>query len=350
MGLWKRGNVWWAYFYVDGVRHQISTGTNNRRQAERILDKLKQETNARRHQLVEADPDLTFGALAACFIAGGNAKQHHLERLEMLLPYFSDVPVVRINKAMAADYRSFRHRAKTISEATVNRDLSVARRLLNWGVEQSLLVANPLARLTMERERRTRRPVVSVEEEIKLLCAAADHLKDIIVAALDTGMRRGEILHQRWEHVDFARRLLFVTRSKTPEGESREIPLTQRLFTLLWGKRQAEGVIFGFQASAIRDVKTAWKHTLVRAGSRHIRFHDLRHTFNTRLLDAGVMQEVRMALMGHSSRERVHSIYTHVELPAKREAIAKLEEWVQKQRQLIEKGGQHAEAVPNCVS
>jgi integrase len=179
--------------------------------------------------------------------------------------------------------------------------------------------------------------VVSIVEEANLLKAAADHLKDIIVAALDTGMRRGEILHQRWEHVDFTRRLLFVTRSKTPEGEAREIPLTRRLLTLLWSRRQPEGLIFTFNQVAIRDIKTAWKRTLKNSGSRHIRFHDLRHTFNTRLLEAGVMQEVRMALMGHSNRERVHSIYTHVELPAKREAIAKLEQWVQDQKQL--KGG-----------
>ena len=52
----------------------------------------------------------------------------------------------------------------------------------------------------------------------------------MIVAALDTGMRRGEITSQRWEDIDFPRKLLFVTRSKTPEGESREIPLTERLY------------------------------------------------------------------------------------------------------------------------
>jgi integrase len=301
------------------------------------MQKLKQEANARRHQLIEADPHMTFGALAARFIANGNPSHHHLERLEMLLTYFADTPVVRINRAMAGEYRAWRHAAKQVSDATINRDLSVMRRLLYWGVEQSLLLANPLARLRMERERRTGRPVVSIVEEANLLKAAADHLKDIIVAALDTGMRRGEILHQRWEHVDFTRRLLFVTRSKTPEGEAREIPLTRRLLTLLWSRRQPEGLIFTFNQVAIRDIKTAWKRTLKNSGSRHIRFHDLRHTFNTRLLEAGVMQEVRMALMGHSNRERVHSIYTHVELPAKREAIAKLEQWVQDQKQL--KGG-----------
>jgi len=73
-----------------------------------------------------------------------------------------------------------------------------------------------------------------------------------------------------------------------------------------------------------------------RAGIRPLRFHDLRHTFNTRLMEAGVMQEVRKALMGHSSGEDVNSIYTHVELPAKREAVRRLEAWTELQK----KGGQ----------
>ena len=92
-------------------------------------------------------------------------------------------------------------------------------------------------------------------------------------------------------------------------------------------------MVFTFKDHQFRIIKTTWRSTLKRAKLRHIRFHDLRHSFNTRLLDAGVMQEVRMALMGHSSGKSVHSVYTHVELPAKREAIRRLEAWVESQLQ-----------------
>ena len=150
-------------------------------------------------------------------------------------------------------------------------------------------------------------------------------------------MRRGEILGQSWEHVDLNRQVLSVTRSKTPEGEGREIPLTGRLFQILLANRQDEGPIFVYRTQPIRSIKTAWASAIRQAGIRHfrfhdLRFHDLRHTFNTRLLEAGVMQEVRKALMGHSSGEKVHSAYTHVELPVKREAIARLEKWVATQQ------------------
>jgi len=153
-------------------------------------------------------------------------------------------------------------------------------------------------------------------------------------------MRRGEITNQRWEHMDLSRKLLLVTKSKTPEGEAREIPLTERLAELLLSKRQPEGLVFTYKNGPVRIIKRSWHGSCRRAGLRHIRFHDLRHTFNTRLMEAGVIQEVRMALMGHSSGHKVHATYTHIELPVKREAIAKLERWVKSQTNLI--GGNNA--------
>jgi Phage integrase family len=168
-----------------------------------------------------------------------------------------------------------------------------------------------------------------------LLGTAKDHLYAMIVIALDTGMRRGEVTGQKWEDVDFSQKVLFVSRSKTPEGESREIPLTERLHEFLLERRESEGLVIAFHGRPVRIVKRAWKTALKNAGIRHVRFHDLRHTFNTRLMEAGVLQEIRMALMGHSTGSAIHSLYTHIELPAKREAIRKLEEWVTNQRQQI---------------
>jgi integrase len=216
---------------------------------------------------------------------------------------------------------------------TVNRDLSVLRHILYWAVDERLLAVNPLARLKMVRERRTRRPVLSPAEEQLLLKAAPPHLYAMTMAALDTGMRRGEITNQLWEDIDFPRRVLFVTRSKTPEGESREIPLTTRLFRWLSENQHDQGTVFGYNGEQVQFVKRSWRTALKHAAIRHVRFHDLRHTFNTRLMEAGVLQEIRMALMGHSAGSKVHATYTHIELPAKREAIRKLEAWVNQQQQ-----------------
>jgi integrase len=230
---------------------------------------------------------MTFGDLAVRFLAEGIPKPYHIDRLKVLLRFWSEIAIGRITKNHTREYRQQRHREKRLTDTTVNRDLECLRHILFWALDEGLLLTNPLSRLRLERERKRKRPVLSLDEEDLLLSAATLHLRPIIITALDAGMRRGELLTQRWEDVDFARRLLFISHSKTPEGEAREIPLTTRLFNLLWDMRDDEGLIFTFKGRPIHSIKTAWKTSLTRAGIRHYRFHDLRHAFNSRLLEAG---------------------------------------------------------------
>jgi len=332
MSLYKRGGVYHSYVWQDGVRYQKSTGTGNRQKAQLIDRRFKEELNLKRHQISQPLPQMRFSELAARFLAEGSPRPYHVDRLKLLLPFFGDTAISGIHKGLVREYRARRHRERTISGATVNRDIEALRHILYWAVDEGFLSSNPLTRVGMEQERRKPRMVLGVAEEDKLLAASAPHLRRIITAALDTGMRRGELLTERSEHVDFNRRLLFVTHSKTAGGEAREIPLSVRVFALLESSRKAEGLVFTYDGAPIKRIKTAWKAAIRRAGIRYLRFHDLRHTFNTRLMEAGVQQEIRKALMGHSSGEDVNSIYTHVELPEKREAIRKLELWVEHQR------------------
>jgi integrase len=150
-------------------------------------------------------------------------------------------------------------------------------------------------------------------------------------------MRRGEILQQRWEDLDFFRRILAVTKSKTAEGEAREIPLSTRLFELLKAKPQNKGLIFLYGERPIQAIKTAWRTAVRKSGIRSFRFKDLRSTFNSRLIEAGVIKDVRKELMGHSRNEDTNDLYSHIELPLLREAIAKLDAWHNDQLTLLEK-------------
>lgn len=348
MALFKRGNVYWSYVWVDGIRHAKSTGITNRRTAERIDQRFKEELNLARMGVVEPKPEMAFSELAARFLADGSPRPYHIDRLKLLLPYWGTTEIGRITKADAREYRVYRHKTKkNLSDTTVNRDLEALRHMLFWAVDEGILLSNPLSHVLMVRERRKPRLMLTIPEEDKLLAAAASHLRSIIVAALDSGMRRGEILTERWEHVDFSRRILYVTHSKTAGGEAREIPLTERLLADLAARRKPEGIVFTFDEQPISRIKTAWKGALRRAGLRYFRFHDLRHAFNTRLLEAGVQQEIRKALMGHSSGEEVNSIYTHVEIGLKREAIEKLERWVSAERKAAKEKAEQETENPN---
>lgn len=339
MSLFKRGNVYWAYVERDGVRHQQSTGTTNRKRAERFEMDFKRDLEART-QTPDLRPELPFSSLAAKFLSSAEPKPWHVDRLKMALPYFAAIPIGKITKNTAREYREYRHRRReSLSDTTINRDLECVRHILFWAVEEGILALNPLAGLKMPRARRRRRPILNWDDEQKLLAACSPHLARIIVTALDTGMRRGEITHQLWEDIDLSRGVLSVTHSKTPEGEQREIPLTNRMRSLLVPGRQPSGPVFTFKGETIARIKTAWAGAIRRAGIPRLRFHDLRHTFNTRLLELGIGTDVRKALMGHSSGEDVHSIYTHVELPLKRKTIellnGQIHAWMCERGQLV---------------
>ena len=345
MSLYKRGRVYWSVIWIDGVRKMRSLETSNRRQAETLEQRWRDELHAKRFQLPNLNPEMPFAELYARFLAEGDVKPHHRDRAKQFLSYFAETPIGRITKNDIARYRKQRQsdhlqrqdteNPKPLSETTINRDIEVIRHLLFWAADEGFIPVNPVARIRMVRERGQRRPVLSVADEQKLLATCSSHLRPIVIAALDTGMRRGELLNQFWEHVDFDRNLLSVTHSKTAEGEHRLVPLSERFRAILEELRKPTGIIFTYDDKPIRRLKTGWAGALRRAGLPHIRFHDLRHTFNSRLVEAGVIADIRKELMGHSRGGDVHSIYTHVELPVLREAIHRLDLWyAQKVRSL----------------
>jgi integrase len=339
MSLVKRGTTWWSYITVDGTRHRKSTGTSNRRKAETIDRQFHDELNDIRHRVPHLNIDMTFGELAARFIADGMSTPYSVDRLQHLLTFFRDTPVRDINQSLARKYRQERYAQNpSLKPATVNRDLSVLRRVLNWGVEEGILLANPLGRLHMEPERRVKRPVMSIREERQLMAHAPVHLQRIILCGLDTGLRRGELLGQRWEDVDFDNRLLHVTRSKTALGESRIVPLTARVYEMLKSFRRDSGIVFTYDGNPIKIVKTSWGASFRRSGLRRFRFHDLRHSANSRMMLAGVLQEVRRELIGHSSQHSrdTNDRYSQIGLAELIDAIHKLELWIEAQERLLQ--------------
>ncbi len=350
MSLYKRGGVYWSYIWSGGIRYARSTGTDKIRKAQDFDRKHKTELELKKSRPQELNPEMKFGELFARFLADGAVKPFHIERSKVFLPYFAEMPIGEITKNEIIRYRKERHKQKKLTETTLNRDVEVLRHILFWAVEERILPANPLARTRLSRARRIKRPIMSIQEEEQLLAASAPHLKKITVCAADTGMRRGEILSQRWEDIDFFRRVLVVTKSKTAEGESREIPLTNRLFEALRKDAKPRGLIFTFGEKPIYAVKTAWRSAVRKSGIRLFRFKDLRSTFNSRLIEAGVIKDVRKELMGHSRNEDTNDLYSQIELPTLREAIAKLEAWTNLHREALTAPPEQPEILASATS
>lgn len=124
----------------------------------------------------------------------------------------------------------------------------------------------------------------------------ADHITPLVLVALGTGLRRGELTSLLWSDVDFLHRIITVRAAAAKGGKRRDVPMNSEVLDVLtrW-KRQSKGD----RVFAIADPKTAWARLLDRAAIEDFTFHDLRHTFASRLVQKGVALNTVRELLGH---------------------------------------------------
>ena len=163
------------------------------------------------------------------------------------------------------------------------------------------------------------------ERERELLPALphyGDHLTPAVLLSMNAGLRRGELLALRWESIDFKRRILTVEGGTAKSRQTRHVPLNNEAMSLLnrWRKQTTGGRrIFEVKTG----FKTAWAKLLKRADITKFRWHDVRHHFASRLVQAGVPLNTVRDLLGHSS-VAMSLRYAHLAPDQRREAVAKL--------------------------
>ena len=161
-------------------------------------------------------------------------------------------------------------------------------------------------RVSMEPVRNEVDRWLTANEEERLMAASSPWLREIMVFALHTGMRQGEILNLQWQDVDFVRGVLMVMQSKN--GTRRTIPLNAIVYELLAAKqattRATRGSVFttprGHELH-VRYLAREFCEARDRAGIPDFRFHDMRHTFATRLVQRGVDLYKVQRLLGHKT-------------------------------------------------
>ena len=189
-----------------------------------------------------------------------------------------------------------------------NRDLALLRAMFNWAVLTELVPATPfkvgtVAAVKFAREEGRTRRLQPGEEERLLL--AAGGLRDLIIGALETGCRLGELLSLQWDQV---RGDLFLPAGKTKAKKPRRVPISTVLQAVLDGRRNdpageplpADAFVFGDEVGRRRgSIKTAWRSTCTRAKIVGLHFHDLRREAGSRWMDAGVPLATIQRWLGH---------------------------------------------------
>ena len=190
--------------------------------------------------------------------------------------------------------------------ATINRLLATLKHMfskaLDWEmVEEETLKRIKRVKLLEENNRRLR--FLSKEECQKLVENSDSHLKPIVILALNTGMRKAEILNLTRDKVDF--RHGFILLDRTKNGERREIPLNETAKQVLLTQIKTLHLQHFFYdphtEKPYKDVKRSFSTACRRAGIKDFHFHDLRHTFASHLVMAGQDLTTVKELLGHKT-------------------------------------------------
>ena len=396
MGLFKRcrhkgrnqdrcDHAWWGSFQHEGTLHRVSLSkwTNedihSKQQAQAIYDRFRQAVREGRVSPEEDRRDalLTFDKLADLHIER-HVKPRGLKtgdsiewRLKPLRSFFGPNLVRDIKTADVEDFitdlrkpRQVNRQAdRVLSPASINRSLQLLRAILNWAVAREYLDRSPFRRgsetlIRLFREDNKRRRRISEDEEQRLLDAAPPLLRAMIITALDTGMRRGEMLALRFGDIDWVDQTITLRGPTTKSGKTTKIPIaTLRLRAVLeWLRLDAAGqrkpdsalVFSNGVGEPIRRFRTAWVSTVLKAhGTRpqwskggvwksltpecqerfrtiNLHWHDTRHEFASRLDERGVPLSQIRDLLGHASIVTTER-YNHHTFAALQQAAGRLE-------------------------
>lgn len=245
------------------------------------------------------------------------------ERLRWINSLFGDVTLNEVSPVHIEKLKS-RKLKEGVSRTTVNHYLKTLKRMFNIAIAWGYTDKNPVKGIKFYSEKDARRDrVLTREEEDCLLGVASERLRPILIVALNTGMRKGEILRLKWQDIDLENRIILV--KKTKSGEPRTLPINSRLLDeLIWLKRRNRNSQCLFMNSKtgrqLVTIRKSFDEALEAAKIQNLRFHDLRRTFGSRLALAGVDLNRIKELLGHESIKTTE-IYLHAELKDIREAV-----------------------------
>lgn len=292
-----------------------------------------------------------YQAWAVSELKGG---AQYVRTIERVFAVELDQPLTGLDPDWAD--RWWQVRTQVVSKTSASRNLACLRSAMSKAVEWRLLDKHPLAGL--RRKAVPARKVVrylSDAEEARLRAVLAnrdrfmvaarqsanlwrqvrgqalypvlapddygDHVTPVVLLAMNTGLRRGELLSLRWSDIDLSGRMLTVRAEQAKSGKQRHVPLNDEAHAVLVRWRSygtPQDRVF-----RVRDIKTAYKAVLDAADIDNFRFHDLRHHFASKLVRAGVDLNTVRELLGHADMTMTLR-YAHLCPQTLAAAVAKL--------------------------
>ncbi|MBI3601522.1 MAG: site-specific integrase [Candidatus Omnitrophica bacterium] len=335
----KRGKKW-GISVIDSHGRQIRKMVSSYKEtAERILKKIETEIVEGKYLDIKKYEKIFFEDFASEYI-----KTH--VRLELKNPrnqeyminclatqfrgkYLHQIDALMIRQHMA-------RRLRVVRPASVNREFQTLKSMFNRAIEWGMYSgSNPAVGIKNVPQNNSRCRWLTEEEQERLLSCCSNNLtRVIILVALKTGMRWGEIVTLKWKqaacsnYVDFDNGVIFVHESLAKSQRSRHIPLSDAVRMALQGLERIPNTDYIFYnpttLKPMGSLKRSFHTALRRAKISNFRFHDLRHTFASQLVRCGVDLYVVQKLLGHTSPKMTQR-YAHLRSDQLKEAIERID-------------------------
>ncbi|MBW2065002.1 MAG: site-specific integrase [Deltaproteobacteria bacterium] len=333
MAIRKRGKSW-QIDYIDPTGKRVRQSFRKKKDAVEELAKRVALIGENRYLDVKKDYKTTFGELLVKYeenykhqASFKNLKHYCITNFK---EYFGED--TKLSNIRYVDLETYRNHLMTKltrcgtkrADASINREMATLRHIFTKAVEWDMMERSPFERgKSLLLKLNNQRIRYLTEGEINRLldeCRTQKHLFRIVTCAINTGMRRGEILNLKWSQV----RNGFIYLEKSKTKERREIPINDTLARIFKEIRREQGLtseyVFTYAKRTVGKVDRAFKGALRRAGIEDFKFHDLRHTFASHvLMRGGTLKDVQ-ELLGHKTMTMTLR-YAHLSQEHKKKAV-----------------------------
>jgi integrase len=304
-----RGSTYWIKYYVDGKAVYESTGTSNKSDAVKILNRKRAEAD--RGQLTANR--CTIEDLLSLLLR----QQRRLQRADIahvesriknhLNPALGRILVNRFAQADVERYIDERLDSEA-APATINRELACLKTALNIGLERNLL--HRVIKWTKLPELNIRAGFLDHDDYRRLLSELIDELKLLLVFGYHYGIRKSELLGYRWDYVDWFAKELRIPQPNAKNKEPKIIPFYGEVEQWLGVEKARHDAyysdspwIFSRAGKVIKDFRESWSQAVQRAELQDSLgwFHDLRRSAVRNMTNAGLDQKMAMAISGHTT-------------------------------------------------
>lgn len=335
MGVFKRWHeskdgtktpYWYYRLWHNGREIKRSVGEAGivtKTQAKRVMEEKKRRLRLGQYDIIDARIP-TLGEFAEEYVAyQRDVKQirSHSRTKEAVNHFKRFYGNSRLTEITAQDVDVYKQRRleEGVKPGTIKRELNAIRHLFNQARRwKKFFGDNPVSSSGMPEVHDQKERILSLEEEKKLLTACPGHMRDAVIIALHTDMRQAEILGLRWEWIDIEGGVITLPQTNTKSQKMRRVPINSVVRTVLLERKLASGGSDYVLPSPkgieyhLNWVKRSYKTACKNAGIEGLRFHDLRHTAATRMVEGGVPLHAVAKLLGHSTI-RITERYSHPE-------------------------------------